>query len=215
MYINNVNQQEQVKACNKNLKEGNERKMNEFTENNPIEELGEILKTLNITDPYTVLDAKKLENILLCSVAAKFDWTHQCSELSAIIELYQEHYCSAEWSTILKVPEETEDELHDASSVLHSLKCKFDNHEKVFTKRFNAIMKVFLSAPKKVKNDVLGCNLNVNPKGIDEWLDKLNERLGKAPYNTRPDENYCTFLEVLKEMNEEDEECDDDINKYM
>lgn len=163
-----------------------------------VEELCKFIMTLDSVDPYGLLNFEYLENVLQRSVAAKFDWSHQRSELSAIIELFQEYYRSAEWSTILKIPEETECGLHDASSILFSLNLKFGRHNMAAQERLASILKVFMAAPDKVQENVFGCSLDVNPEERDEWLEELNEGINRAPYHANPDENYCTFLELVK-----------------
>ena len=181
---------------------------------NPVIEFNEILDMLNGLNPHAFTSKEYFKEMLQYTVEAKFDFSHYRKELVTVRDLYDDcmhQYNSDMRYTLLDRPLETENILLDGSLALEIVQTEFEHKNHQIEERLFTIMKIFLNADEDTKREVFGYNIVINPEEIEDWLIELRNAIDDVHcYYTQPDQNYCSFLEILKNMAAKEEKVEND-----
>jgi len=169
---------------------------------NIIKSMNTILGTNHRSEPYNLVSDDDLRQALLFAVAEYRDYCNYeniISKLSGDFDESLEHYDTASWFHLGYAPEKADTLALDCVSALNNATSKFYELTKRARGKLDVILKVALSAPTATQNAVLGCEYNIEPQDIDNWIKSLLNMLDETEYHYEMDKNFEMLLDLMKE----------------
>jgi len=161
-----------------------------------ISDLLDIERRINIAKCKGIMH---LEDILQNVVEAIFDISHMCKEISKMEELNASSESKLFGNDYFQETDETKENSREANSALEIISSHFNRMKWLAEEQLHVIM-TSLITECTANYDIFDCQINVRLDEIDLWMEELCDMLDNAYYYERPDENYCTFLNIVRTL---------------
>ena len=151
---------------------------------------------------YDLRETADLKAALEFAVAAYCDYLHYHSVLGNLVEKFDEsieYFDPVTWVNMSEAPEKADALTLECASALSGAYYRFIDLVSRSSEHLSRLLKITVTAPTVVQNEILGSSYYIAPSEIDGKLELLLDALDAADYCDSIPENFCTFLKTVKE----------------
>jgi len=158
------------------------------------------------TGPYDLNKIEDLKHALKMAVAAYCDYDHYDQTLNNLVEWFDEsleHYDTVTWINMTREPSNTDGLAMKCAASLSKASNNFAKLRRRAKENLSVILKVVMTAPDAVQQDVLGKVYDISADDIDNRLNDLYfYHLETAEYQYAIDDSLDVFLKSMREWSE-------------
>ena len=167
-----------------------------------IEVLNKYLGMEHRTESFNLSKTDDLKQALTLAVGAYRDYFNYESKLYELVEHFDEsleHYDTVTWVNMGHSPKKTDSLAMECAACLSDANDSFRELTERAEEYLSVLLKIILTAPDTVQQEILGGAYCISPQEIEERLQDLFTGVCYSDYHYAIPDNLNAFLETLKE----------------